>query len=77
MLSVAINDVSSEPGRDAWKIWKVKLVESASHMKIRPARKYCAPTLALKFSHFGCSGSAGGRIGLGPTWQKAQLMPTR
>src|ERR1700730_8423578 len=77
MLSVAINDVSSEAGRDAWKIWKAKLVGSASHMKTRSARMYCAPTLALRFSHFGCSGSAGGRTGLGPTWQKVQLIPTR
>ena len=46
-------------------------------MKIRSTQKYCAPTLELRFSHFGFSGSAGGLTGFGPTWQKPQDMPTR
>jgi len=54
---------------------KVKLVESAPH-KIRPARNIARPTLALKYFPFRVLGSAGGRW-IGPTWQKAQLMPTR
>jgi hypothetical protein len=45
--------------------------------KMRLAQKYCAPGFDARFSHFGFSGSAGGRIGLGPTWQKAHDIPTR
>ena len=38
---------------------------------------YCAPTDELRLAHCGAAGSAGGWVGLGPTWQKPQDMPTR
>ena len=44
---------------------------------MRSTQKYWAPTLEARFSHLGFSGSAGGRVGLGPTWQNAHDMPTR
>src|SRR5262249_39674747 len=67
MLSVDMSEVSSEPGREVWKTWNAKLVASPSQAKMRSSQKYCAPTLELRFSHFGCSGSAGGLTGFGPT----------
>ena len=77
MLSVETSEVSSAPGREVWKSWNMKLLGSDSQVKMRSTQKYCAPTLELRFSHFGFSGSAGGLTGLGPTWQNAQDMPTR
>ena len=77
MESVEISEVSSAPGREVWNSWKGKLLGSACQEKMRSTQKYWAPTLELRFSHFGCSGSAGGFTGLGPTWQNAQDMPTR
>ena len=77
MLSLETRDVSRLPGRDVWNSWKTKLASSACQSKILSIQKYCAPTLELRFSHLGLLGSSGGWMGLGPTWQKPQDMPTR
>ncbi len=79
MLSVDTKEVSSEPGSEVWKSWKMKLACAlrAFQMKMRSTQKYCAPGFELRFAHVGCSGSAGGFAGLGPTWQKPHDMPTR
>ena len=79
MLSVETSDVSSEPGLDVWNSWKKKLslLSSAFQLKMRSTQKYCAPTFDARFSQRGFSGSAGGRIGFGPTWQNPHDMPTR
>ena len=65
------------PGRDVCSHWYMKLLLFASQTKMRSIQKYCAPTVELRFSHLGFSGSAGGLIGLGPTWQNPHDMPTR
>ena len=78
MLSVETSDVSSVPGREVWKSWiEEARLWSAFQSKMRSTQKYCAPTFELRFSHFGFSGSAGGLIGFGPTWQNPHDMPTR
>src|ERR1700742_1520804 len=77
MLSEEINDVSRVPGREVWKSWTGKLLISGFHAKMRSIQKYCAPTLELRFSHFGLSASAGGFTGFGPTWQNPHDIPTR
>ena len=77
MLSLDTSEVSSEPGRAVCRNWKKKFEGSAFQAKMRSTQKYCAPTVELRFSHCGASGSAGGLIGFGPTWQKPQDMPTR
>ena len=50
---------------------------SAPHTNTRSNQKYCEPTVEFRFFHSGCSGSAGGLVGLGPMWQKPHAMPTR
>jgi hypothetical protein len=50
---------------------------SGGQKKMRSVQKYCAPGLLLRFAQVGFSGSAGGFVGLGPTWQKPQDIPTR
>jgi hypothetical protein len=77
MLSVEMSEVSSVPGREVRKSCCGKLVSSDCQSRMRSTQKYWVPTTELRFSHCGFSGSAGGRVGLGPTWQNAQLMPTR
>src|ERR1039458_10779179 len=69
MLSDEISDVSSVPGRDVWNSCRGKLLILGFHASTRSTQKYCAPTLELRFSHFGFSASAGGFTGFGPTWQ--------
>src|SRR3954470_17199458 len=79
MLSLDTREVSSVPGSDVRSAWFRKLLPLVRpfQSKTRSHQKYCAPTFEARFSHFGLFGSAGGRVGLGPTWQKAQDMPTR
>ncbi len=77
MLSVETSEVSSVPGREVRKSCTGKLLGSDSQAKMRSIQKYCAPTLELRFSHLGFSGSAGGFTGLGPTWQNAHDIATR
>src|SRR5947209_6038351 len=78
MLSLDINEVSRVPGNDECSSWKMKFDSLCGfHMNTRSTQKYCAPGLELRFAHFGCSGSAGGFTGFGPTWQKPHDMPTR
>jgi hypothetical protein len=74
---VETREVSRAPGREVWKSWKGKLLSSASQVKMRSIQKYWAPTFEDRSAHSGFSGSAGGWTGLGPTWQKPQVMPTR
>ena len=78
-LSLETSEVSSVPGNEVWNSWNAKLpgARCLSKKKMRSTQKYCAPGFEVRFSHFGFSGSAGGRIGLGPTWQKPHDMPTR
>ncbi len=71
------SEVSSAPGFEVKKSWWMKLVWSTSNMKMRSIQKYCAPGFEFRFSYLGLLKSAGGRVGLGPMWQKPQDMPTR
>ena len=79
MLSEETSDVSSVPGNDVCSAWYAKLAWFVVpfQLKTRSHQKNCAPTLELRFSQRGFSGSAGGFTGLGPTWQNAHDMPTR
>ena len=79
MLSVDTNEVSSEPGSEVWKSWKMKFdfASCGFQMKMRSTQKYCAPGLEFRLAQAGFSGSFGGLLGAGPTWQKPHDMPTR
>ena len=77
MLSVETSDVSIAPGREVWIHWNTKLAVFGFQKNSRSAHRYCAPTVELRSAQVGFSGSAGGCVGLGPTWQKPHDMPTR
>ena len=79
MLSVETSDVSRVPGNEVCRDWNEKLCWFAGprQSKTRSHQKNWAPTLELSSAQRGFSGSTGGFTGFGPTWQKAQDMPTR
>src|SRR5262245_5945013 len=77
MWSVAKRDVSEVPAGCLFATCHRKSAGVMFREKSFPSSKYWLPIVGNRLAHVALFGSAGGLIGLYPTWQKPHAMPMR